>query len=44
MTAFHRELAAGVAPAEALVRAQGDLDDGLEAVATRAGFVCFGAG
>ena len=44
MTAFHRELAAGVAPAEALVRAQGNLGDDLEAVATRAGFVCFGAG
>ena len=44
MTAFHRELAAGSTPAEALVRAQVELGDGLEAIAARAGFVCFGAG
>jgi CHAT domain-containing protein len=44
MTAFHRELAAGVAPAEALVRAQAEVGDDHEAVAARAGFVCFGAG
>jgi len=44
MTAFHRELATGSVPAEALVRAQAGLGDGPEAVATRAGFVCFGAG
>jgi tetratricopeptide (TPR) repeat protein len=44
MTAFHRELAAGVAPAEALVRAQAELGDGHEAMAARAGFVCFGSG
>jgi CHAT domain-containing protein len=44
MTAFHRELAAGVAPAQALVRAQAEVGDDHEAVAARAGFVCFGAG
>ena len=44
MTAFHRELAAGVAPAEALVQAQAEVGDDHEAVAARAGFVCFGAG
>ena len=44
MTAFHRELAAGIAPAEALVLAQAELGDSPEAVAARAGFVCFGAG
>ena len=44
MTAFHRELAAGVAPAEALVRAQAEVGDGHAALAARAGFVCFGAG
>ena len=44
MTAFHREVAAGVAPAEALVRAQAEVGDDHEAVAARAGFVCFGAG
>jgi len=44
MTAFHRGLADGDRPAEALVRAQAAAGNGVEAVAARAGFVCFGAG
>jgi hypothetical protein len=45
MEAFHRLLASGLGPAEALARAQaGTGDDEAEPLAARAGFVCFGAG
>ena len=44
MKAFHSRLAAGDRPSEALVGAQSAVGNGVEAVAARAGFVCFGAG
>jgi hypothetical protein len=43
MSGFHRRLAAGLRPGEALAQAQAAMTDGSDLVA-RAGFVCFGAG
>ncbi len=44
MTAFHRQLAAGSEPAAALASAQALGGDDAQALAARAGFVCFGGG
>jgi hypothetical protein len=44
MVALHDGLRAGARPAEALASAGAALDDGPEALAARAGFLCLGAG